>query len=97
MSDRIYKNADGIRRTLITDPDRPYAPVVKTEQVVDEILDGVARDRDTMNTRGPNKLVARVPMIIYERAIHEGWDEDDWKKWLNSSEATPFRIWKGSV
>lgn len=94
--DRVYQNRNGVRRTFITDSDRPYSPVVRTEQVLDEILDGIARDREMPNN-GVNKLVARIPVTIFERAVHEGWDEDKWKHWLNSEEATPFRIWRGRV
>jgi hypothetical protein len=97
MTERIYQDRNGVRRTFIADPDRPYSPVVKTEQFMDDILESIARDRETMPNNGPNKLVARVPVYIYERAVHEDWDEDDWKKWLNSTEAEPFRIWRGRV
>jgi hypothetical protein len=36
-------------------------------------------------------------MTVYETAIAQGWDEGDWKRYLNSSDAAPFRIWKGRV
>ena len=54
--------------------------------------------RSPANMRhGVNKVVARIPITIYERSIHEDWDEGDWKRWLNSTEAAPFRIWGGRV
>jgi hypothetical protein len=93
----IYKNADGVRRTLITDDDAPNRIVVHTEQELREILPGIERDRENHRERSINKLLARIPVTIYERAVIEGWDEADWKKWLNSSEAAPFRIWRGTV
>jgi hypothetical protein len=92
-----YRDSDGVRRTLITDDDRPDRPVVHTEQVLDEILDGVARDREIMSHSGVNKLLARLPIEVYERSVHEQWDEGDWKRYLNSAEAAPFRIWRGAV
>jgi hypothetical protein len=93
-----YANANGVRRTLITDDERPGV-VVHTEQVLDEILGGIARDRDAANdnTMSVNKLVARLPVAVFERAVNEGWDEDDWRRYLNSSECAPFRIWRGRV
>lgn len=99
MSERriVYQNNAGIRRTLIADDERPDQFTVRTEQVLDEILDSVARDRELMTHNGVNKLAARVPVSIYERSIHEEWSEETWKRWLNSAEAEPFRIWKGRV
>ena len=93
----VYRNADGVRRTLITDDERPEDFAVHTEQVLDEILDSVERDRATMSHNGVNKLLARIPIEVYERSVHEQWDEVDWARYLNSAEAAPFRIWRGTV
>ena len=82
---------------MILDDDHPDRVVVKTEQVLDEILAGIARDRETHDPRAVNKLAARIPIQIYEQSVLEGWDEDRWKKYLNSSEAAPFRVWRGRV
>jgi hypothetical protein len=92
-----YHDADGVRRTLITDDDRPDRPVVHTEQVLDEVLASVERDREIMSHNGVNKLLARIPIEVYERSVHEDWAERDWARWLNSYEAAPFRIWQGRV
>jgi hypothetical protein len=97
MTERIYRDRDGVRRTMITDPDRPDQIIVRTEQVLDEILAGINRDREFMRHDGVNKLVARISVATYERACLEQWDEGDWKRWLNSAEAAPFRIWRGNV
>jgi len=95
----IYKNSDGIRRTLITDDDEhPGRAIVRTEQMLDEILAGVARDRELpTDPRSPIRRVARIPVEVFERMILEGWGPDDEARWLNSPEAEPFRIWKGRV
>ena len=93
----VYEDRNGVRRTLIADDEQPDRFVVKTSQDLEPILESVARDRELMANTGVNKLAARVPVAIYERAIHEEWSEDDWKRWLNSSEAEPFRIWKGKL
>jgi hypothetical protein len=93
----IYRNADGVRRTLITDDERPEDFAVHTEQVLDEILDSVERDRAIMSHNGVNKLLARIPIEVYERSVHEQWDEADWARYLNSDAARPFRIWGGRV
>jgi hypothetical protein len=93
----VYEDANGVRRTLIADDERPDRFTVKTEQDVEPVLESVARDRELMAHNGVNKLAARVPVSIYERSIHEEWSEADWKRWLNSAEAAPFRIWKGKL
>ena len=92
-----YRNGDGVRRTLITDDERPEDFVIQTEQVLDEILAGIARDRETMPHNGVNRLLARIPIEVYERAVHQQWDEADWARYLNSAEAAPFRVWQGRV
>jgi hypothetical protein len=88
----IYHDADGVRRTLITDDERPGVAIVKSEQDIEPILESVARDREIMRNDGVNKLIGRVPVAVYERACLEQWDESDWRKWWNG-EGRPFRIW----
>ena len=43
--------------------------------------------------------VAEVPMVIYQKAMREGWvkDKAKWKKWLNEPENKVFRTWQGKV
>lgn len=93
----VYADANGVRRTLIADDERPDQFTVRTEQDIEPVLDSVARDRELMANSGANKLAARIPVAIYERAVHEEWSEATWKRWLNSAEAEPFRIWKGRL
>ena len=93
----VYQDADGVRRTVITDTDDPNKFIVQTDQMLDEILDGVARDRERVDRRKAMQPVARIPVEIYEMMIREGWGPDDEAKWLNSSDASPFRIWQGRV
>ena len=97
----VYRNRDGIRRTMILDDDTPHRVVVQTTQDLTEILSGVSRDRELLaandNRRSPIRPVARIPVEVFERMILEGWGPDDEAKWLNSPEAEPFRIWKGRV
>ena len=95
---RVYRDADGVRKTMIWDDEDPDRVTIKTEQVLDEILDGIARDSEIRQS-GDNRTVARLPRIVYEDLMARGIanDEDAFKKWLNSSEATPWRTWKGDV
>jgi hypothetical protein len=95
---RLYTVRDGITRETIVDDDAPNRLVVKTSQDIQPILDGIARDRETM-VHGTNKLAARLPVFIYENLVARGIidDEDRFKAWLNGPEAAPWRIWKGSL
>lgn len=93
----VYRNSDGVRRTSITDTDKPGQLQVFTEVEMDEVLESIKRARETERPGSTNKLVAKVPMTVMERAIHEQWDEADWKKWLNDPDNAAFRVWQGRV
>lgn len=92
-----YRNSDGVRRTSIVDTDRPGELVVKTEVDVTRLLENNKALRELHPEKSVNKLVARVPMTVYEQSIHENWDEGDWKKWLNDPDNAMFRVWAGRV
>lgn len=89
----VYRDRDGVRKTLITDDDRPGVVTVHTEEDLEPLLESVARDREIMPNDGVNKLLGRVPMTVYERACLEEWDEGDWRRWWNG-EGRAFRIWR---
>ena len=93
---RIYRDRDGIRRTLIWDDEDPDVFHILTEQDVEPILDAVARDREIMANNGHNKLTHHVPAIVYERACREQWDEGDWRKWYNG-EGRAFAVYNGRL
>jgi hypothetical protein len=95
---RRYEVRDGVARTLIYDTDQPDRFHVQTTTDIEPILESIARDRETMR-HGVNKVVARLPKFVVEDLIHRGiyHDEDAFKAWLNSPEATPWRIWRGVV
>jgi hypothetical protein len=92
----VYREADGVKRTMILDDEHPNRVVVQTDQDLTEILAGIERDREIPQT-GPMRRVATLPIEIYERMVREGWGPDDEAKWLSSSDAAPFRIWRGNV
>lgn len=93
----VYRNSDGVRRTMVTDSDRPGDISVFTEVAMDGVIEGIKIARELHPQRSMNKLLARVPMTIYEQSIHEGWDEDRWKHWLNDPDNAAFRVWQGRV
>jgi hypothetical protein len=96
---RKYDVRNGIRRTLILDDSAPDTFHVKHSQDVEPILDSIHRDREIMPNTGHDKLTHRIPAIIYEELQRAGIadDPDLFKAWLNSSEADPWRIWKGRL
>jgi hypothetical protein len=96
---RIYRDADGVRKTMIWDDEDPSKVTIKTEQVLDEILDGIARDREFAGKAKDQQPSHRLPRIVYEDLVFRGiaGDDDAFRKWLNSPEAAPWRIWPGTV
>ena len=95
---RKYDARNGVERTLILDDGSPQF-VVRHSQDVEPILDSIHRDREIMSNTGVNKLAARIPTIIYEELQRKGITEDEslFKAWLNSSDAAPWRIWRGRL
>lgn len=91
----VYADANGIRRVM--HPVDHDSFVVETVYDADPILESIKRDKENVQRLSTNKLVARVPISIYEKSLLEQWDEDDWKKWLNRSENKVFRVWDGDV
>ena len=72
--------------------------VYQTKQDIQPTLDYVKH----LSAHTPGKdfrHVAEIPMVIYQKALREGWAKDSaqWKKWLNHSDNKPFRTWKGKV
>ena len=95
---RRYDARNGVTRTAIYD-DAASTFTVHHQQDVDPILDSIARDRETMANTGANKLTHRIPTVIYEELQRAGIADDEqlFKAWLNSSDADPWRIWKGRL
>ena len=96
-SRRRYDARNGVERTMIFDEGSPTFTVAHSQDV-EPILDSIARDREIM-PHGENKLAARIPTVIYEELQRLGITEDEslFKAWLNSSDAEPWRIWKGRL
>jgi len=93
----VYRDSDGLRRTMILDSENPHRVVVQTEQSLDGLFDDIAHRRDTLRPGANIRPIASIPVEIYERMALEGWGPDDEAKWLNSAEAEPFRVWRGRV
>ena len=95
---RRYDARNGVSRTMILD-DASDVFHVEHSQDVEPILDSIKRDHEIMPNSGHNKLAARIPTVIYEELQRAGIadDPDLFKAWLNSSDAEPWRIWRGQL
>ncbi len=97
MRSYVYQEMDGIRRTVFFDEDDPNTFSTNVEMDAEPIVETNRVLQELHPVKSTNKLIARVPMTVYEQSIHENWDEDKWKKWLNDPDNAAFRIWKGRV
>jgi hypothetical protein len=93
----LYRNSDGVKRISVADTESPNSFKVMTSVDVDKVLESVKRDEELLDNSSTNKLLARVPLTVYEQSIHENWDDADWKRWLNEPDNKLFRVWKGKV
>ena len=94
----VYRNSDGVRRTMITDSSNPGDITVFTEVVMDSVIENNKIMRELHPQRSTNKLVARgVPMVVYEQSVLEQWDDARWNRWLNDPDNAVFRVWQGWI
>jgi hypothetical protein len=93
---RVYYAKNGIIRTMLTDDEYPDRVVVRTSQDVEPILESAAARRDNHDPRRDMWGVGMVPVAVWEKSVHEQWDEGDWKKWWNG-DGKPFRTAPGLV
>jgi hypothetical protein len=93
---RVYRDIDGVVRTMIWDDDDPNTVTIQTTQDVEPILELAAARRDGHDRRQGIQGEGILPIAIYERAVREQWDEADWRKFWNG-EGRPFRTSPGWV
>lgn len=95
----VYTNRDGYRHELITDRLDPGTVMSYAEQDLDPVLSSIQAFKDHLSSNPERDIrtVARIPKIIYNQMVREGWDDDDMRKWLNDPANKCFRIWEGQV
>ena len=86
---------DGFVSQLITEDDKT---VSLSTQNTDKTLKYVDHLKD-MPVGKNMRHVAEVPLVIWEKAVQEGWSKDQnaWKKWLNDPDNKVFRTWQGKL
>ena len=98
-SRRIHSARAGIVRASLHDDDRPDDIRMHVVQDVEPTLEHIAQERELVQPHALNKKLASLPEVIAVDLFNRGilFDEDRMKVWLNSSEATPWRVWNGLV
>ena len=94
---RRYAYRDGVARDMVAH-DGLLTTIVR--QDVERILEDIKRRREQpMVSQNGWWDAASLPVPIYEDLKQRGIidDEDAFKKWLNSSEAAPWRIHGGQL
>ena len=93
-----YRNDGAVKRTMVWEDDDPDTIRVYTEQDLTQAIENNKKLAELHPRRSTNKLVARgVPVSVYEKSVLEGWDSNDWNRWLNDPDNRAFRIWQGRV
>lgn len=86
-----------IQRELLTDWEKPHEVVQRTSVHLPDLEQNNRRLAEEHPRQSHFKLLARVPMTVWEQSEREGWDDADWRKWLNDPDNKPFRVWPGRV
>lgn len=88
-----------IREVIAQDLDDKDTFHIQTRVNADPILRRNKRLREDHKSGGDMKHVASVPITVYEKAIREGWanDQEAWRKYLNDPDNRGFRVWEGRL
>ena len=91
------KNFESKLVTQDLDDDGVYH--IETKQDVTNVINNVKMLSETTTPGKDLRHVAEIPMVVAEQAMREGWfnDKAKMKAWLNNSDNSIFRIWKGKV
>ena len=94
----VYRDDGAVKRTMIWEDDQPDTVHVLTQQDLTQAIENNKIMAELHPRQSNNKLVARgVPVHVYEKSVLEGWDEQDWARWLNDPDNKAFRVWPGRV
>ena len=91
----LIANKSGLKTEFHTEDGKG---VTTTTQDVSNTIGYVKQLRD--NTPGKDlRHVAEVHLVIWEKAVQEGWHKDKakWRQWLNNPDNAIFRTWPGKV
>jgi hypothetical protein len=97
----IYQDDGLLRRAVISDPRDGFFGTFTTAASMDctSIVEENKALREAQTGKETFRLMARIPVTLYEKAIREGWanDERKWQAWLNDPDNRMFRVDEGRV
>lgn len=99
MTDKVLLSSYlGIQEYQHIDPMKPGDLTIETFQDCQPIIDNVKRMRDEPVGK-EWRLVARIPLIFFDKAAKEGWlhDRAKWWAFLNDPDHAAFRVWNGRI
>ena len=88
-----------IREVIAQDLDDAGTFHVRTRVNAEPIIRANRIQEENHKARGDRKLAARIPITVYEKAVREGWadDQNAWRKFLNDPDNRAWRIWQGRL
>jgi len=94
----VYRDHGGVRRTLVTNVEEGSVGVL-TEMDIDRLITENQALEEEHVAFSDNKIVARIPMVVYEKLMLDGTIADDerFKRWLNDPDNRVFRVWRGNL
>ena len=101
-TDIISRTNGMIERMVVDDTDLKHGLMV-TQQDTTDVERAAQEIRETANwgltRKEPMRHVAKIPQIVLDRAMREGWFNDSaaWTKWANDPANSIFRTWPGKI
>ncbi len=91
----------GMQERIYCDHGHGADQLIKTAQDCAPVMDEVKQLRE-LTSEHPGETfthVARFPIIFADKAMREGWFNDDakWDQLLNDPDLAAFRVWQGRV
>jgi thioesterase domain-containing protein len=95
----IYDQFGSVARVIHAPRYADQETVLQTVEDCEPVVESVRALRDQQAPRSDMKHVARVPVTVVEKAMREGWfnDQKAWDRWLNDPDNKDFRVWGGRV
>lgn len=98
---KLLSTFGGLHERVYCDHDNPADMLIKTAQDCQPTIEEnkVIAENGCTTEDGTWTLVARFPSIFWDKALREGWanDQKKWDQLINDPDYAGFRVWKGRV